>query len=57
VKREAGMLGGDPKTGQELTVFELSPEDIRGARLTVCGHASGADDARQLLDACGLLPS
>lgn len=35
---------------------ELTPEDIRRAQLVACGQATDVDDARQLLDALGLLP-
>ena len=38
----------DPATG-------LSREDLRRAALTVCGYATDADEARQLLEALGLL--
>jgi hypothetical protein len=38
----------DPATG-------LTREDLRRAALTVCGHASDADDAREMLEALGLV--
>lgn len=38
----------DPATG-------LSGDDLRRAALTVCGYATDAADARELLDALGLV--
>lgn len=38
----------DPATG-------LSREDLRRAALTVCGYATDTDDARELLEALGLV--
>jgi hypothetical protein len=38
----------DPATG-------LSPADLRRAALTVCGYATDTDDARDLLEALGLV--
>jgi hypothetical protein len=41
----SGTLGTPPPSG---------PEE-RKAALVICGHATGADDARMLLGMCGLL--
>jgi hypothetical protein len=41
-------LVADPATG-------LTPADLRRAALAVCGYATDADDARELLAALGLL--
>ena len=38
----------DPGTG-------LTPADVRRAALTVCGYAESSDDARDLLEALGIL--
>ena len=38
----------DPATG-------LTPADLRHAALAVCGYATDAEDARELLTALGLL--
>jgi hypothetical protein len=38
----------DPATG-------LTREDLRRAALTVCGYATDVDDAREMLEALGLL--
>lgn len=40
----------DPSTG-------LSPAELRRAALTVCGYATDAAEARDLLEALGLLES
>ncbi len=36
-------------------VHQLSDEELRRAALTVCGRANDVDEARDLLDALGLL--
>ena len=41
-------LVADPATG-------LTPADLRRAALRVCGYATDSDDARELLEALGLL--
>ena len=41
-------LVADPATG-------LTPADLRRAALAVCGYATDATDARELLSALGLL--
>ena len=38
----------DPATG-------LTPADLRSAALAVCGYATDAEDARELLTALGLI--
>jgi hypothetical protein len=51
----------DPSNGEATTKVESAREitwaEIHGARITVAGRASDADDCRVLLDALGLLPS
>lgn len=36
-------------------VFDTTPEQKRAARLTVCRHSDGPQDARALLEMLGLL--
>ena len=38
----------DPATG-------LTPDDLRAAALTVCAYATDTQDARELLEALGLI--
>ena len=42
-------------TNPEVVEEELTPDDLRRAALVVCGHAHSVDDARELLDALGLV--
>ncbi len=41
-------LSTDPATG-------LTPEDLRRAAIVACSYADGPEDARELLEALGLL--
>lgn len=44
----------DPSTDFEAATG-LTPDDVRRAALTVCGYATDAGDARELLEALGLV--
>jgi hypothetical protein len=48
--RPNGLAEGELIEG----AFELPADVRRSAALTVCDRAAGADDARLLLEACGL---
>lgn len=51
-----------PRVGDNLpeiyaTTAEVPPEHVKPAMRAVAAHAHDAEDARLLLDICGLLPS
>jgi hypothetical protein len=43
-------------TGDDLAAYAVTPAAQRSAALVICDHATGPDDARLLLEACGLAP-
>lgn len=45
----------DPQNDTQDPATGLTPADLRRAAVTVCSHASGVDDARELLESLGLL--
>jgi len=51
--------GRDPEAlaaqASSLEVDGVTPARQRRAALVICGHAASPDDARRLLDMCGLL--
>ena len=52
--RSADGAAGTIFTGEDLTAYAVTPEAQRSAALVICGQATGPDDARLLLEACGL---
>lgn len=38
------------------SIYNMKPEVLQQARLRICGRAKDKEDARQLLEACGLVP-
>ena len=45
-----------PITDTHLSVSSLSDEQVRDASLVLAGHASGAGELTEWLEACGLRP-
>lgn len=46
----------NPDTFDVGDLITISQEQAHSAALTICGQAADADDARTLLEMCGLLP-
>lgn len=47
--------GIEPFAGDDLAAFPVPPHAKRAAMLAICARASGPEDARLLLEACGLV--
>jgi hypothetical protein len=52
---------GEPTVGSDLTTETLTSEDLpdeiqRRAALLICARATDPEDARHLLEVCGLIP-
>ena len=45
-----------PVTDTKLSVTSLTGQQVRDASLILAGHASGADELAEWLEACGLRP-
>lgn len=48
-------MATEPTTSAQDPATGLTREDLRRAALTVCGYATGVDDARDVLEALGLV--
>lgn len=45
-----------PLMDTHLSVTDLTPEQVRGASLTLAGHAADAGELAEWLECCGLRP-
>lgn len=48
-------MATEPTTSAQDPATGLTREDLRRAALTVCGYATDVDDAREMLEALGLV--
>jgi len=49
-----GATASSQFTGEDLTAYAVTPEAQHSAALVICDRATGPDDARMPLEACGL---